>query len=171
MLGSLSKWSIPVPPTSHHSLELDLSRQVLGESCHIGSPVSRRQHNHLNPHRHTSGPSTSLALSLVRTKWRKGCSIWAASGWNRGPLCGHSVHRFSVTTQASLALVLTSLGTEHTHEKQTLIKPDPQDLYSNNWEADPIPDRSVTAEQQRGLTQLPDKAFVTTTPATPPSKA
>lgn len=76
-----------------------------------------------------------------------------------------------MTTQASLALVLTFLGTEHTHEQQTPIKPDPQDLYSNDWEADPIPDRSVTATQQRGLTQRPEKAFVTTTPATPPSKA
>ena len=75
-----------------------------------------------------------------------------------------------MTTQASRALVLTFLGTEHTHEQQTLIKPDPQGLYSNNWEADPILDRSVTATQQRGPTQLPDKTLVTTTPATPPIK-
>ena len=71
-----------------------------------------------------------------------------------------------MSTQASLAFVLTFLGTEHTHEQQALIKPDPQGLYSNNWEADPTPDRSVTATHQRGPTQLPDKAIVTTTPAT-----
>ena len=80
-------------------------------------------------------------------------------------------YRFVVNMESHL-LHFTHLSPDraHTQGQWHLIKPDPQGLYSNNWEADPTPDRSVTATHQRGPTQLPDKAIVTTTPATPPIK-
>lgn len=60
-------------------------------------------------------------------------------------------HRFTVTTQTSLASVLNPLGTEHTlNGKGALTKSDPQGSYFNIWEADPAPDRAVAATEQRG---------------------
>ena len=59
-----------------------------------------------------------------------------------------AVHRFSVSTRASLATVVASLG-QSMNSRAT--EPDPvipQGFRSNSWGADPAPVRAATAREQ-----------------------
>lgn len=102
--------STPVLPTSHCSLERDLGWTGPGRALPQRQP---RSHAAAQPplflQPQCPGLQRQPSSRPQKNTMEKGASPWAASGQN----CGY-LHRFTVTTWASLASALTSLGTEHT---------------------------------------------------------
>ena len=85
MIRSVSqprKNSSPTQPTPHHTLVLDLGRQVLGKDDHRGTPGLWQQHSRLDSCSHNAltasltntlvalSPCLSLALNRVQPQQR-----------------------------------------------------------------------------------------------------
>ena len=93
--------------STHHSLELDLGQTGPGRV------LLQRWHNHIDTCSPSAqAPSTSLALGLEQTQWRKGCNL--GSFWTEPQTPAQMAHSFTVITWASLTSALTSFGTELT---------------------------------------------------------
>lgn len=88
--SSFPSRSPPVPPTTAWSWIW--GRQVQGESSYRGGSPSAQ------------APSTSLALGLEQTQWRKGCILDCF--WTEPRTPAQMAHSFTVITWASLTSAL-----------------------------------------------------------------
>ena len=62
-------------------------------------------------------------------------------------------------------------GKACTQEQWSIMRPNPQGFYLNNWGADATPDKAVTAvEQRRGLTSTQHKLWTLYHHLQPPSR-
>lgn len=79
--------------STHHSLELDLGQTGPGRV------LLQRWHNHIDTCSPSAqAPSTSLALGLEQTQWRKGCILGCF--WTEPQTPAQIAHSFTVIDQS-----------------------------------------------------------------------